>query len=196
MGSCLITHNKRIPNSSTYTASSRSESIDMGIWNLYRYVNTSGVPNSNSGTYSATSRSSSLDMGATNTYRYVSTSGVPSADCAYVNWGSWNWARDASFSTYTTTWAPGGNYTQGLLVLSCVGCHSDNDGNAWFTSVTSNSGTLTQLFDNSVFATSGGDYSHRDRVRVIRVANATNPTFTIKHNAGYARSLMAVMFRL
>ena len=67
-------------NSGTYTASSRNAALDMGNPNTYRYVNTTGVPNSNTETYTASSRGASLDMGATNNYRYVNTNGVPNSN--------------------------------------------------------------------------------------------------------------------
>lgn len=76
MGNCLIARNKQIPNVGTYAADTRSSSIDLGLWNLYRYIDTSGVPNSNSTTYTPTSNGTKLDMGSTNTYRYVNTSTV------------------------------------------------------------------------------------------------------------------------
>lgn len=90
MGDCILAKKDRYNlgyaagqlnpvNTGTYSASSRSSSIDMGVSNLYRYVNTNSVPNSNSSTYTTSSRSSSIDMGATNSYRYVNTSGIPSS---------------------------------------------------------------------------------------------------------------------
>mgnify|MGYP006988885769 CR=1 FL=1 len=72
-GSGKITANA---NTGTYTPTSRSASLDMGIANTYRYVNTNSVPNTNSATYSVTSNGTK-DMGATNTYRYVSVSVKP-----------------------------------------------------------------------------------------------------------------------
>ena len=58
-------------NSETYTPTSRSASLDMGVNNSYRYVNTNSVPNSNWGTYGIGSNGT-FDMGETNIYRYVS----------------------------------------------------------------------------------------------------------------------------
>ena len=63
-------------NTTTYTPTSRSASLDMGATNTYRYVNTNSVPNTNSATYTPSSNGTALDMGATNTYRYVNTSTV------------------------------------------------------------------------------------------------------------------------
>lgn len=57
-------------NTTTYTATTRGASLDMGATNLNRYVNTNGVPNTNSGTYNVTTNGTK-DMGATNSYRYV-----------------------------------------------------------------------------------------------------------------------------
>ena len=56
----------------TYTASSRSSSLDMGATSNYRYVNTNSVPNINSTTHSPTARGYD-DLGATNNVRYVDT---------------------------------------------------------------------------------------------------------------------------
>ena len=64
-------------NTEIFVPNTRSTSIDMGETNTYRYVNTSGIPNSNNGTFTANSRNASLDMGETNTYRYVNTSSIP-----------------------------------------------------------------------------------------------------------------------
>ena len=74
----MVTNIANIPNanSGTYTPTSRSASLDMGVANTYRYVNTNNVPNTNSTTYTPTSNGSALDMGATNTYRYVNTNTV------------------------------------------------------------------------------------------------------------------------
>ena len=88
MGDCILNRNKMIPNTLTYTASSRGSGLDMGEYNLYRYINTNSVPNSNSDTYKATSRNTSIDMGSTNTYRYVNTDGVPNIWAAYSTWSS------------------------------------------------------------------------------------------------------------
>ena len=71
-----VTVNKYPDASGTYTASSKSASLDMGATNNYRYVNTNGIPNSNSGTYTPSSNGTALDMGASNSYRYVNTSTV------------------------------------------------------------------------------------------------------------------------
>ena len=74
----MATNIANIPNanSGTYTPTSRSASLDMGVANTYRYVNTNSVPNTNSATYTPSSNGSALDMGATNTYRYVNTNTV------------------------------------------------------------------------------------------------------------------------
>lgn len=64
-------------NSGTYKPTTRGASIDMGVNNTYRYVNTTSVPNNNAETYPATSRNAAIDMGQTNTYRYVNTTKVP-----------------------------------------------------------------------------------------------------------------------
>jgi cell division septum initiation protein DivIVA len=64
-------------NTGTYTPTTRGASIDMGVNNTYRYVNTTSVPNNNAETYPATSRNAAIDMGQTNTYRYVDTTKVP-----------------------------------------------------------------------------------------------------------------------
>lgn len=64
-------------NSGTYNATSRSNSIDMGANNTYRYVKTSGVPNSNSDTYTfPVEGGATKDLGSTNTYRYVNAENV------------------------------------------------------------------------------------------------------------------------
>ena len=68
------------PNTGTYSPTTRNAALDMGIDNLNRYVDTTGVPNSNTETYTASSRGASLDMGATNNYRYVNTNGVPNSN--------------------------------------------------------------------------------------------------------------------
>ena len=62
----------------TYTASSRSSALDLGVNHSYRYINTNSVPNTNSGTYTYASGSTggTIDMGATNTYRYVNAANV------------------------------------------------------------------------------------------------------------------------
>lgn len=78
MGNCLILmKNYNKPRTETYAVTSKESAIDMGEYNNYRYINSSGVPNVNSATYTPTSRSSALDMGAANTYRYVNTNSVP-----------------------------------------------------------------------------------------------------------------------
>ena len=66
----------------TYIIDSRASNIDLGELHEYRYVDTTGVPNSNDDTYKPTARSTSIDMGATNTYRYVDTSSVPNTNSA------------------------------------------------------------------------------------------------------------------
>lgn len=63
----------------TFTATTKSSSIDMGATSNYRYVDTTGVPNYNDLTYTAPSVSSQLDMGENNTYRYVDTSALGGA---------------------------------------------------------------------------------------------------------------------
>jgi hypothetical protein len=68
------------PNTGTYSPTTRNAALDMGISNLNRYVNTTGIPNSNTETYTASSRNAALDMGATNSYRYVNTNGVPNSN--------------------------------------------------------------------------------------------------------------------
>lgn len=62
----------------TYTASSRSNSLDMGATSNYRYVNTNSVPNSNSETYTFASGDTggTKDLGVTNNYRYVNATNV------------------------------------------------------------------------------------------------------------------------
>ena len=67
-------------HTATYTATTRNSKIDLGKKHTYRYIDTTGVPNSNDGTYKPTTRSDSIDMGATNTYRYVNTSSVPNTN--------------------------------------------------------------------------------------------------------------------
>ena len=68
----ILTGVSSIPNSNsgTYTADTRSSSIDMGANNTYRYLSTSNVPNSNSGTQNI-SANGITDMTATNDKRYV-----------------------------------------------------------------------------------------------------------------------------
>ncbi len=67
-------------HTATYIATVRNSKIDLGQKHTYRYIDTTGVPNSNDGTYKPTTRSDSIDMGATNTYRYVNTSSVPNTN--------------------------------------------------------------------------------------------------------------------
>ena len=76
----VLTGISNIPNSNsgTYVTNTRSASIDMGINNTYRYVDTTDVPNSNSGTY-AISSNGTYDMGATNDKRFIDIS-VPNSN--------------------------------------------------------------------------------------------------------------------
>lgn len=67
-------------HTATYSATARNSKIDLGKKHTYRYIDTTGVPNSNDGTYKPTTRATSIDMGATNTYRYVNTSSVPNTN--------------------------------------------------------------------------------------------------------------------
>lgn len=80
MGQCVLNKARMSVSTDTYTATTRNSAIDLGQINSYRYIDTTGVPNSNSGTYTASSRGASLDMGATNSYRYVNTNGVPNSN--------------------------------------------------------------------------------------------------------------------
>lgn len=80
MGQCVLNKARMSVSTDTYTAITRNSAIDLGQINSYRYIDTTGVPNSNSGTYTASSRGASLDMGATNSYRYVNTNGVPNSN--------------------------------------------------------------------------------------------------------------------
>jgi hypothetical protein len=77
-------------NTEIFVPNTRSTSIDMGETNTYRYVNTSGIPNSNTGTFTANSRNASLDMGETNTYRYVNTNNVPNSNTSTYTFSSGN----------------------------------------------------------------------------------------------------------
>lgn len=84
MGQCVLNKARMSVSTDTYTATTRNSAIDLGQINSYRYIDTTGVPNSNSGTYTASSKNAALDMGETNTYRYVDTSGI-----ANVNSGTY-----------------------------------------------------------------------------------------------------------
>lgn len=59
----------------TYTASSRSSSLDMGATSNYRYVNTNSVPNTNSTVHTPTVKGYD-DLGTTNNVRYVDTRSI------------------------------------------------------------------------------------------------------------------------
>lgn len=84
MGYCILNRARMAISTDTYSATTRSNSIDLGAINTVRYIDTTGVPNSNSDTYTASSKNAALDMGETNTYRYVNTSGI-----ANVNSGTY-----------------------------------------------------------------------------------------------------------
>lgn len=71
-GSGKITVNKK---AATFKATTRSASLNMGETNTYRYLDTTGIPNSKSETFKPTT-SGLLDMKADNNYRYVDMSGV------------------------------------------------------------------------------------------------------------------------
>lgn len=169
-------------NTETYTATSRSSAIDMGGANLYRYVDTSGVPNSNSGTYTASSRGASLDMGATNSYRYVNTNSVPnsnsgtytaSSKSASLDMGATNSYRYVNtngvpvtisnlytYSSYNNsspvTYKLTASYKYVLIIISA----GDGGGDPGSISVTA-SKTLTALFDKHLTAR---DYDNYTRV--------------------------------
>ena len=110
--------------SGTYTASSRSASIDMGATNVYRYVNTNSVPNSNSGTYTyaANSTGGTVDLGTTNTYRYVNagnvySKGVADGKAANLNGAKGNqYSNSGSCTMNISATAPANGY----VVAVCV----------------------------------------------------------------------------
>ena len=60
----------------TYKPTARKSNNDMGATHVYRYVNTTSVPNSNTTTHTVTQSeydsTSSIDLGSTNTVRYIS----------------------------------------------------------------------------------------------------------------------------
>ena len=70
----------RVEHNETYTPTTRSSQLDMGISHKYRYVDTTSIPNINTETYTPTTRSSQLDMGLSNKYRYVDTTSIPNTN--------------------------------------------------------------------------------------------------------------------
>ena len=183
MGNCLILmKNYDKPRTETYAVTSKSSSIDMGEYNNFRYINSSGVPNVNSSTYTPTSRSASLDMGVDNAYRYVNTNSVPNSNSdtypatskgASLDMGATNTYRyvntngvpvsisnlytysaqgDTSFSYKLTA-----SYKY-VLIIASIG---DGGGDAASISISVSGKTLTDLFNKRL---NTRDYDNYTRV--------------------------------
>lgn len=144
----------------TYTANSRSSSLDMGSTNNYRYVNTNSVPNSNSGTYNATSNGTK-DMGATNSYRYVNVNVSPSYNINIlhdINLGtSQVYDYSVSLSGYTyyivvaiSRYGAPASINSGPVVgtMASHGLGVENGATIWIASFLCTSGTINVHFDN------------------------------------------------
>lgn len=67
--------------SGTFTVTTRAAAVDMGADANYRYIDTTGVPDTPpSGTFTPTTRASDIDMGEDSNYRYVDTNSVPNSN--------------------------------------------------------------------------------------------------------------------
>lgn len=100
----------------TYSVTTRNSALDMGEKHEYRYIDSSGVPNSNSGTYTLSWDSdfgTTKDMGENNTYRYISvpakptTRNYPSSSAAFSSYvtgaGDWYSKTVAIGTTFNTS---------------------------------------------------------------------------------------------
>jgi hypothetical protein len=135
----------------------------MGIDNLYRYVDTTGVPNANTQTYTPASNNSSLDMGATNNYRYVNTNTVynlgkndSSARTLWVAFKAFAQFGANDPMNWTCSFTP--DEETGLLIVFAGA--SDTAAQSSNASCTVTIGGVNQNFDIAQTADSGGYGRH------------------------------------
>ena len=179
------------PNTGTYSPTTRNAALDMGISNLNRYVNTTGVPNSNTETYTASSRNAALDMGATNSYRYVNTNGVPNSNSGTYTFASGDTGGTKDLGeTNTYRYVNASNvYNKGKAdgsanysidnVYKYISSTNSNSNNAYSYTNNSNSSVKVQL---SCYATC--NIQNSDAKLWIYIDNALNSTYTINYPNG------------
>ena len=168
-GSGKVTANPN-QNSGTYTPTSRSTSLDMGVNNTYRYINTNSVPNSNSGTYTyaANSTGGTVDLGTTNTYRYVNASNV--------------YAKGKVDGRALSVRATGsGNYTSNVTVSCTVG-----DIIVWGYCIAGSNTTNYNLSSYTTGASLIGQFILRNDGPIAKVGvfKATSTSVTLKLPSG------------
>lgn len=158
-----VTVNKFPDATGTYTASSRGSALDMTAGNNYRYVDTTGVPNSNSGTYTYGSGSTggTVNMGATNTYQYVNAGNVYTAGKKNPDFG----VNNIDGSNNPQPFTPRGSY-----ILASAGYNFTFSG-----------GTVTALFNSGntkVYKVVGSNI----KCTPTYVANDTHVFFAIQYD--------------